>query len=95
MYFNRHLIRFSSLFDFTAVVIVSIIFSPRFLLILVPFFIFYVFKPFSRLNATFRHLKNNADRFFVKIAALFLTIPMLIYIDIAKMSGFIYGLVNK
>jgi len=95
MYLNRHLIRFLSLFDFMAVVIVSIIFSPWLLLILVPFFIFYVFKPFSRLNATFKHLKNTADRFFVKIAALFLCPLMLIYIDIAKMAGFIYGLVNK
>ncbi|MHB1345991.1 MAG: glycosyltransferase [Candidatus Humimicrobiaceae bacterium] len=95
MYLNRHLIRFSTIFDFIIIVLISIFFSPWFLLVLVPFFIFYVFKPFSRLNATFSHLKNGADRFFVKIAALAICPLMLVYIDIAKMSGFIYGLVKK
>jgi glycosyltransferase involved in cell wall biosynthesis len=95
MYLYRHLLRFSSLFDFAIIVVVSIIFSPWLLMLLAPFFVFYVFKPFSRLNATFKHQKNNADRFFVKIAALFLAPVMLIYIDIAKMTGFIYGLVKK
>lgn len=95
MYLYRHLLRFSSLFDFIVVLAVSIIFSPWLLLLLAPFFAFYVFKPFSRLNATFRHQKNNADRFFVKTAALFLVPVMLIYVDIAKMLGFIYGLVKK
>ena len=95
MYLNRHLIRFSTLFDFIIIIIISIFLGPWFLLVLLPFFIFYVFKPFFRLNATFRHLKNGAGRFFVKIAALALCPLMLAYIDIAKMSGFIYGLVKK
>jgi cellulose synthase/poly-beta-1,6-N-acetylglucosamine synthase-like glycosyltransferase len=95
MYFNRHLIRFSSLIDFLIVIVISIIFSPWFLLILAPVFVFYVFKPFSRLNVTFCHVKQNTDRFFLKIAALFIAPLMLIYIDIAKMFGFAYGLVKK
>ena len=95
MYLHRNLIRFSSLFVSLVVAAISIIFSPWLLLLLAPFFVFYVFKPFSRLNATFRHQKKNIDRFFVKTAALFVAPAMLIYIDIAKMSGFIYGLVKK
>jgi len=95
MYLHRHLIRFSSVIDFFIVAAVSIIFSPWFLLILLPVFTFYVFRPFSRLDATFCHIKKNTDRFFVKAAAVFLAPMFLVYIDIAKMSGFIYGLVKK
>jgi glycosyltransferase involved in cell wall biosynthesis len=95
MYLHRHILRFSSLIDFLIIAAISIIFSPWFLLVLVPVFIYYVYKPFSRLNVTFCHIKQNTDRFFLKIAALFIAPAMLIYIDIAKMSGFIYGLLKK
>ena len=95
MYLHRHLIRFSSFIDFLIVIALSIIFSPWFLFILAPVFVFYVFRPFSRLNVTFCHVKKNTDRFFLKTAAFFIAPVMLIYIDIAKMSGFIYGLVKK
>ena len=95
MYLHRHLIRFSSVIDFFIVAALSIIISPWFLLILVPVFTFYVFRPFSRLDTTFCHIKKNTDRFFVKAAALLLAPALLVYIDLAKMSGFIYGLVKK
>lgn len=95
MYPCRHLIRFLSVFDFAVVLAISIIFSPWFLLLYVPFFAAYVFKPFSRVNITFKHQKNSIDRFFVKIAALFFAPAMLIYIDIAKMAGYIFGLVKR
>jgi len=95
MYLHRHLIRFSSFIDFLVVTAISIIFSPWFLLILVPAFIFYVLRPFSRLNTTFCHIKKNADRFFVKTAAVFLAPALLVYIDLAKMTGYIYGMVKK
>jgi len=95
MYFHRHLIRFLSAAGFLIVISLSAIFSPWFLFMLAPVFVFYVLRPFSRLNVTFRHIKKNTGRFFLKTAALFAAPMMLIYIDIAKMSGFIYGLVKK
>ena len=95
MYLYRHMIRFSLLIDFLIVLALSIIFSPWFLIIFAPVFVFYVFRPFSRLNAAFCHIKKNTDRFFLKIAALFIAPLLLVYIDIAKMSGYIYGLVKK
>jgi len=58
-------------------------------------FVFYVFRPFLRINATLCHIKKNTERFFIKTASFFLIPAMLVYIDIAKMSGFIYGLVKK
>ncbi|MCL6087751.1 MAG: glycosyltransferase [Actinobacteria bacterium] len=95
MYLYRHIIRFFSFFCFAAVLAVSIIFSPWFLLIYLPLFAGYVYKPFSRLNYTFKHEKNNFYRFFKKTAAIIAAPIMHIYIDMAKMTGYIYGIVKK
>ncbi|MCL5772076.1 MAG: glycosyltransferase [Actinobacteria bacterium] len=95
MYLYRHFIRFLSVVIFIVILLISIIFSPWFLTIYIPFFSYYVYKPFSRLNVTFKHHKNKTARLFLKISALIVVPLMLIYIDIAKMAGFIYGLIKK
>jgi glycosyltransferase involved in cell wall biosynthesis len=95
MYLYRHFIRFLSFVVFIVILLISIIFSPWFLTIYILFFSYYVYKPFSRLNVTFKHHKNKTARLFLKISALIVAPLMLIYIDIAKMAGFIYGLIKK
>ncbi|MCL5070004.1 MAG: glycosyltransferase [Actinobacteria bacterium] len=95
MYTYRHIVRFLSAFAFAAVLSASVIFSPWFLFIYLPFFAGYVYKPYSRLGSTFIHVKNHAGRFFIKIAAIIFAPMMLAYIDMAKISGYIYGLVKN
>lgn len=95
MYTYRHIIRFLSVLIFFAILTASIVISPWLLFIFLPFFSGYVYKPYSRLGNTFKHSKNNISRFFIKTAAILSAPIMLIYIDIAKISGYIYGLVKK
>ena len=95
MYFYRHLIRFLSFAIFIVIFLISIFFNLWFLLIYIPLFCYYVYKPYSRINNEFKHHKNKITRFFLKISALFTTPLMLIYIDIAKMAGYIYGFIER
>ena len=95
MYTYRHTIRFLSVLIFAVILSVSVVFSPWILLIYLPFFAGYVYRPYSRLGSTFKHVKNHTGRLFIKIAAIISVPVMLIYIDMAKMSGYIYGLVKK
>jgi glycosyltransferase involved in cell wall biosynthesis len=102
MYTYRHLVRFFSLAVLAAIVALSAILSPWFLIILVILFAAYSFKPYRRINhiwdnpkispyivlGKYSSLKKNLS----KTIAIFFIPFLLTYIDSAKLSGYIYGL---
>ncbi|MBM3705604.1 MAG: glycosyltransferase [Actinobacteria bacterium] len=98
MYAHRHIIRFASFLLFAAVLAAAVIFSPYFLLLLAALMIAYCHKPYFRIN--YFLMNKKACPFIVdknqllscRLRAVFLIPLMLIYIDIAKLSGYIYGL---
>ncbi|MBM3709909.1 MAG: glycosyltransferase [Actinobacteria bacterium] len=100
MYLYRHIIRFLSFFVFLIIVAVSAVLSPWYLLLLVPLLIFYSYRPYSRINSVLSNSKNTefikdskSLKIFKTIFISILSIPLfLLYIDIAKLSGYIYGL---
>jgi len=102
MYLCRHLVRFFSLIVLASVIVLSVVLSPWFLLTLIILFAAYSFKPYRRINyiwdnpiispyivlKKYSGIKKNLSKI---IAILF--IPFLLtYIDLAKLSGYIYGL---
>ena len=100
MYRTRHLIRFMAFAFFMAVIILTVIFSPwlLFLLLIYPL---YNFRPYSRINYV---LKNNKACTFIRTrqqlasiqALTFFAIPFfLIFIDLAKLLGYFYGLMKR
>jgi len=105
MYLYRHLIRFFSLIILTAIIVLSAVFSPWFLLTLIILLTAYSFKPYRRINYIWDNpeispyivLKkyNNVKKNLSKIAAIFFMPFLLTYIDLAKLSGYIYGLFHR
>ncbi len=95
MYAYRHLVRFFSLFLFTALVIISIFLSPWLLLLFIPLILFYIYKPLLRVNDTWSHIKNSFKRISFKIFSVMLAPFMLAFIDTAKSIGYIYGKARK
>jgi glycosyltransferase involved in cell wall biosynthesis len=105
MYTYRHLVRFFSLAAFAAIVVLSAIFSPWLLLILVILFAVYSFKPYRRINYIWDNPKispyivlrkyNNLKKNLSKTIAVFFIPFLLTYIDLAKLSGYIYGLFRR
>lgn len=105
MYSYRHLIRFFSPIVLTAIIVLSVIFSPWFLLILIILFAVYSFKPYRRINYIWDNPTispyivlrkyNNLKKNFSKTVAVFFIPFLLTYIDLAKLSGYIYGLSHR
>ncbi len=95
MYPLRHFIRFLSGFIFAAAVLMGILINPWVFLILAAPAAFYCYRSYFRLfirwdgNEGCRPPKNRI------IAAILLIPLLLIYIDIAKASGYIYGLYSR
>ncbi len=95
MYPLRHFIRFLSGIIFGAAVLTGILIDPLIFLILAPLAVLYCYKSYLRLfirwdgNERCRPSKNRI------IAAAVLVPLLLIYIDIAKASGYIYGLCSR
>lgn len=102
MYPHRHLIRFLLLILLAVIITVSAVFSTWFLLALTAVFAAYVFKPYGRINYVWdnprvspyiTHEKYSYIRkILYKILAVFFIPFLLVYIDSAKLSGYIYGL---
>lgn len=95
MYLYRHLIRFFSFAFFIAVIVMSVFINLWILMIIAPLFVIYIYKPYSRVNYTWNNTEktksSTAGKFF---AVLF--IPLLqLYIDFAKLFGYIYGLARR
>jgi cellulose synthase/poly-beta-1,6-N-acetylglucosamine synthase-like glycosyltransferase len=98
MYPRRHLIRILSLLLFLGILIVSIVFSPFFLLALLPLLAFYICKPYCRiyyyLNNKNKYIFNkNRLNCIISFLGSILVIPLImIIIDTAKLFGYTYGL---
>jgi glycosyltransferase involved in cell wall biosynthesis len=109
MYPVRHAVRFAALFLFAGILALSIFISPFFPLSFVPLFILYTFRPYKRLkhvlNGYLRRKHSVPDKkitvspghrtYLMECLKLIICIPLLlVYIDIAKASGFLYGIVH-
>jgi ABC-type multidrug transport system fused ATPase/permease subunit len=102
MYLHRHLIRFFLLIVLAAIITLSVVLSPWFLLTLVILFSAYSFKPYRRINYTWDNPKvspyivlkkySGIKKNLSKTIAIFFIPFLLTYIDLAKLSGYIYGL---
>lgn len=98
MYPRRHLIRILSLLLFLGILIVSIVFSPFFLLALLPLLAFYIYKPYCRiyyyLNNKNKYIfnKNRLNRIISFLGSMLVIPLIMIIIDIAKLFGYTYGL---
>lgn len=105
MYLYRHLIRFFSLTVLAAIVVLSVVLSPWFLLALIILIAAYSFKPYRRINYVWDNPKissyiilkkySGIKKIFSKTIAVFFIPFLLTYIDLAKLSGYIYGLFNR
>jgi glycosyltransferase involved in cell wall biosynthesis len=101
MYPARHLIRFSSLFALALIAVLSILISPWFLFGILPVIIYFMYKPYFRINPFLNNKKVN--RYIGKIrpktllkVAVFFTIPlMMTYIEAAKIFGYLYGIAAR
>lgn len=102
MYLYRHLVRFFSLIVLAAIIILSVVLSPWFLLALIVLFAAYSFKPYRRINYIWDNPKispyivlkkyGGIKKILSKTIAIFFIPFLLTYIDLAKLSGYIYGL---
>jgi glycosyltransferase involved in cell wall biosynthesis len=98
MYLHRHLIRFFTLLVSLIIVAVSAVFSPWYLLLLLPLFMVYTYKQVFRISYMLDNqkscvfIKNKRQLQIFKFLSVFSIPLLLIYIDIAKMLGYIYGL---
>ena len=92
MYMYRHMIRFISFIFLVAALTAAFSLNLWILIIFIPLFAGYVFKPYSRLS----YIWGEADDIQVRKTNKFLSvlfIPFLLfYIDIAKFLGYIYGM---
>jgi glycosyltransferase involved in cell wall biosynthesis len=97
MYPGRHLIRFAAFFILIIILFGAFYLSKWILLILVPLFIIYVYKSYSRLIKAWS--SKGSCRFygvekFLSISTFFIPL-LLLQIDFSKMCGYIYGLLKK
>jgi glycosyltransferase involved in cell wall biosynthesis len=101
IYAYRHLIRILTLLAFAGIIIVSIVFSPWFLILLAVLSVFYCYRPYLRINYVLENkkscifIKNKRDLFSARSRIILLTPFLLIFIDIAKLSGYIFGFLTR
>lgn len=94
MYLFRHLIRFISGTAFLAVLLTGILLSSWTFFAFLPLAAIYSYKPYYRLMIKWEGNESYRPKGIKKLLAL-LSIPfLLIYIDSAKVFGYIYGLVK-
>ena len=97
MYLHRHLIRFFSFMVLLAILVCSFFLSNWILLMLIPLFIAYIYKPYSRLIKAWRGKTNyhfNASEKVWSVSTFIIPL-LLLQIDFSKMCGYIYGLLKK
>jgi glycosyltransferase involved in cell wall biosynthesis len=98
MYSHRHLIRIASVFLFAALILAGALISPWFLLAILLLFAAFIFRPYFRIRYFLNDknccvfAENKRTLFFVKLKTIFCIPLMLIYIETAKLAGYIYGL---
>ncbi|HEY4695929.1 MAG TPA: glycosyltransferase [Candidatus Hydromicrobium sp.] len=97
MYLYRHVVRFFSFIIFITILLCAFYLSKWILLILVPLFIAYIYKPYSRLIKAWRSNGNCGFYGMEKLLSIstFFIPLLLLQIDFSKMCGYIYGLLKK
>jgi hypothetical protein len=97
MYLHRHLIRFFSFIALLAILLCSFFLSTWILLMLVPLFIAYIYKPYSRLIKAWRGKTNYHFNTSEKVLSVstFIIPLLLLQIDFSKICGYIHGLLKK
>ena len=95
MYPVRHLIRFLTGLGFLAVMLAAVFFSPYILFSFILLFAAYSFRPYRRMFAGWRGNERCRPSLAARAGALFLIPFLLIYIDTAKVLGYIYGLIKR
>jgi glycosyltransferase involved in cell wall biosynthesis len=95
MYPLRHMIRFFSGALFLAVIICGILFSPWIFMAFIILGIAYCYKSYYRLFIRWDGNEGCRPRGVEKLAALVLLPLLLIYIDSAKVFGYIFGLITR
>ena len=101
IYSYRHLIRFVTLLAFLGIIIISIIYSPLFLVILPFLFALYCYRPYLRINYFLENkkscifIKNERELVSARCKTIFLIPFLLPFIDLAKLSGYIYGFLTR
>jgi glycosyltransferase involved in cell wall biosynthesis len=95
MYPLRHMIRFFSGALFLAVIICGILISPWIFLAFVVLGGAYCYKPYYRLFIRWDGNESCRPKGMGKLAALILLPLLLVYIDSAKVFGYLYGLITR
>ena len=95
MYPVRHLIRFLTGSGFLAVILTTVFFSPYFLLSFILLFPAYSCRPYRRMFYKWQGNEKCRPAPAARIGALFFIPLLLIYIDTAKASGYLYGLAKR
>jgi len=92
MYAYRHIIRFTVFLVFILIILLAAYVSGWILFAFLPLFVFYIYKSYRRL---FRLFKNKKVCYFnarEKLLSILFIPLLLVYIDISKMCGYIYGI---
>jgi glycosyltransferase involved in cell wall biosynthesis len=98
MYSHRHLIRIASVFLLAALILAGALISPWFLLAILFLFAAFIYRPYFRIRYFLNDknccvfAENKKTLFFVKLKTIFCIPLMLMYIETAKLAGYIYGL---
>jgi len=95
MYPIRHLIRFFTGPVFLAVLLSAVFFSPYILFSFILLFAVYSYRPYYRMFYKWRGNESCRPAPAARIGALFFIPFLLVYIDTAKASGYLYGLIKR
>ncbi len=95
MYLHRHLVRVFSFLVLLAILLCAIFLSKWIFLMLIPLFIAYIYKPYSRLVKAFSGKGNCNFNMTEKALSAFIIPLLLLQIDFSKMSGYVYSLLKK
>ena len=95
MYPLRHLIRFLTGLGFLAVILTAVFFSPYILLSFILLFPAYSLRPYRRMFYKWQGNEKCRPAPAARLGALFFIPLLLIYIDTAKASGYLYGLAKR
>ncbi len=95
MYPGRHIIRFITGLGFLAVVLAAVFFNPYILLSFIILFSAYSYKPYRRMFYKWQGNERCRPSPVLRIPALFFIPLLLVYIDTAKVCGYLYGLKKR
>ncbi|MEA2016404.1 MAG: glycosyltransferase [Actinomycetota bacterium] len=94
MYPQRHVIRFSAFLGAVLIILGAIFLSSWILFAFVPFFIYYIYKPYRRLIKSFINKDDCSFLGMEKLLSIIFIPILLLHIDLSKMCGYIRGLIK-